>query len=272
MKAISGAVDHILEKVIDEHKQDASENQGNHKDFVDVMLSLMNEMKNFHQEPSYLIEQENIKGIVWDIIIGAIDTSAITIEWLLSELFRHPRVMRQLQEELENVIGMERMVEEVDLANLVYLDMVLKEGLRLHPAGPLLLPHESIEDITLNGYYIPKKSRIIINAWAIGRDPNIWSNNVEDFFPERFIGSNIDFQGKDFQFIPFGSGRRKCPGMQLGLINVRLVLAQLVHCFDWKLPNGMLPSELDMSEEFGLALPRATHLHALPTYRLLPKV
>ncbi|XP_002275826.1 cytochrome P450 CYP736A12 [Vitis vinifera] len=272
MKAISGAVDHILEKVIDEHKQDASENQGNHKDFVDVMLSLMNEMKNFHQEPSYLIEQENIKGIVWDIIIGAIDTSATTIEWLLSELFRHPRVMRQLQEELENVIGMERMVEEVDLANLVYLDMVLKEGLRLHPAGPLLLPHESIEDITLNGYYIPKKSRIIINAWAIGRDPNIWSNNVEDFFPERFIGSNIDFQGKDFQFIPFGSGRRKCPGMQLGLINVRLVLAQLVHCFDWKLPNGMLPSELDMSEEFGLALPRATHLHALPTYRLLPKV
>ena len=272
MKAISGAVDHILEKIIEEHKQDASENQGNHKDFVDVMLSLMNETKNFHQEPSYLIKQENIKGIVWDIIVGAIDTSAITIEWLLSELFRHPRVMRQLQEELENVIGMERMVEEVDLANLVYLDMVLKEGLRLHPAGPLLLPHESIEDITLNGYYIPKKSRIIINAWAIGRDPNIWSNNVEDFFPERFIGSNIDFQGKDFQFIPFGSGRRKCPGMHLGLINIRLVLAQLVHCFDWKLPNGMLPSELDMSEEFGLALPRATHLHALPTYRLLPKV
>lgn len=123
----------------------------------------------------------------------------------------------------------------------------------------------------INGYQIPKKSTIIINAWAIARDPDVWSDNAEEFLPERFMGSNIDIQGRDFQLIPFGSGRRGCPGIQLGLIQVRLVLAQLVHCFEWELPNGMLPNELDMSEKFGLTMPRAKHLLALPTYRLLVK-
>lgn len=202
-----------------------------------------------------------------DMLAASIDTSATAIEWALSELIKHPWVMKKIQKELEEKVGLERIVEESDLESLEYLDMVVKETLRLHPVAPLLLPHESLEDCTVNGFYIPKKSRVIINAWAIGRDPSAWTD-AEKFFPERFVGSNIDIRGRDFQLIPFGSGRRGCPGMQLGLTMVRLILAQLVHCFDWELPNDMLPTELDMTEEFSLVTPRAQHLLAIPTYRL----
>lgn len=198
---------------------------------------------------------------------AATDTSAKVIDWALSELIKHPKVMTKLQKELENIVGLNRMVEETDLQNLEYLDMVVKETLRLHPVAPLLLPHESNEDCTVNGFHIPKKTRVIINVWAIGRDPEAW-NDPDKFFPERFVGSSIDLYGHDFQLLPFGSGRRGCPGMQLGLTIVKLVLAQLVHCFDWELPDGMLPTELDMTEEFSLVTPRAKHLLAIPSYRL----
>ena len=198
---------------------------------------------------------------------ASMDTSATTIEWALSELIKHPPMMKKVINELEKVVGMERMVEESDLESLEYLNMVVKETLRLHPVVPLLIPHESIEDCTVDGFHIPQKSRVIVNVWAIGRDPNAWTD-ADKFLPERFMESDIDFRGQHFQFIPFGSGRRGCPGMQLGLTVVRLVLAQLVHCFDWELPDNMLPSELDMTEEFGITLPRAKHLVAIPTCRL----
>jgi len=116
-------------------------------------------------------------------------------------------------------------------------------------------------------FLIPKKSRVIVNAWAIMRDPSAWKE-AEKFWPERFEGSNVDVRGREFQLIPFGSGRRGCPGIQLGLTVVRLTVAQLVHCFDWELPNHMLPADLDMADEFGLTMPRANPLHAIPTYRL----
>ena len=133
------------------------------------------------------------------------------------------------------------------------------------------MPRESLEDITINGYYIKKKSRILINAWAIGRDPKVWSDNVEMFYPERFLNSNIDMRGQNFQLIPFGSGRRGCPGIQLGITTFSLVLAQLVHCFNWELPFGMSPDDIDMTENFGLSLPRSKHLLAVPTHRLFNK-
>lgn len=202
-----------------------------------------------------------------DMLVGSMDTSATAIEWAISELLKHPRVMKKVQEELETVVGMKRKVEESDLDKLEYLDMVLKESFRIHPVAPLLIPHQSVEDCKVGNFFIPKKSRVIINAWAIMRDPSAWSE-PERFWPERFEGSNIDVRGRDFQLIPFGSGRRGCPGLQLGLTTVRLVVAQLVHCFDWKLPNDMLPSDLDMTEVFGLTMPRAHHLIAIPTYRL----
>lgn len=175
--------------------------------------------------------------------------------------------MEKVQNELEQVVGLERHVEESDLDKLEYVYMVVKEIFRLHPVAPFLLPHYATKACTVDGYHIPKESRIIINTYAIGRDPNMWAE-PEKFIPERFNGSDIDIWGNHFQLTPFGSGRRGCPGMQIGLIQVQLIVAQLVHCFDWKLPNDMNPDELDMTEEFSTAVSRANHLIAIPTYRL----
>lgn len=235
------------------------------------MLTMLNQPMNPHDDPMYIVDRTTIKAIIVDLITGGLDTTTTTIEWAVTELIRNPRAMQHLQRELQSFVGIYRTVEEVDLPKLTYLDMVVKETLRLHPVAPLLVPHESMEDTTIDGYYIPKKSRILVNVWAIGRDPDVWSNNVEEFFPERFIDSNIDLRGHDFELIPFGAGRRMCPGMKLGLTTVKFVLAQLVHCFDWELPDGMLPEELDTSEKFGLSLPRSSHLYAKPIYRLLEK-
>ncbi|KAM7475365.1 hypothetical protein LguiB_022608 [Lonicera macranthoides] len=268
MKKTSNTLDKMLEAIIDEHEQNANNGDPSDMDFIDVMLSLKNTSTNTHEELSSTIGRTNIKAIVLDMIAGAIDTSQVTIEWVLSELIRHPRAMKRLQEELKNVVGVNKMVEESDLPKLEYLGMVVKESLRLHPVAPLLIPRESMEDIVIHEYFIPKKSRIFINCWAIGRDPDAWSKNADEFLPNRFIGSGVDLRGRDFKLIPFGSGRRGCPGINLGLINIQLVVAQLVHCFDWELPNGMSPNDLDMSEVFGLSAPRAQHLLAVPTYRL----
>ncbi|KAF6165964.1 hypothetical protein GIB67_012861 [Kingdonia uniflora] len=259
-KTTSKVLDKYLEEIIEEHVRDARETRATKNiDFIQVMLSLM-------ESQNDSLDRENVKAIILDVLLAAIDTSSTVIEWTFSELMRHPRVMNHVQEELQNVVG-NRLVDESDFSKLSYLDMVVKETMRLHPVAPLLIPHESTEEIMIDGYLIPKKSRIIINIFAIGRDPNAWSENTEEFYPERFIGTNIDFRGRDFQLIPFGSGRRSCPGMQMGLAVVRLVLAQLLHCFNWELPEGTSPKNLDMSEKFGLAVPRANHLLLIPTSR-----
>ncbi|XP_004504031.1 cytochrome P450 71AU50-like [Cicer arietinum] len=261
MKTIGKIFDDFFEKIIDEHIQSDNKDDKT-KDFVDVMLGFVGT-----QESEYRIERPNIKAIMLDMLAGSMDTSATSVEWAISELLRNPRVMKKVQKELEIVVGLKRKVVESDLDKLEYLDMVIKENFRLHPVAPLLIPHQSLEDCMVEDFFIPKKSRVIVNAWSVMRDPNAWTD-PEKFWPERFEGSNIDVKGRDFQFIPFGSGRRGCPGIQLGLTVVRLVVAQLVHCFDWRLCNHMLPSDLDMEEEFGLTMPRANHLIAIPTYRL----
>ncbi|KAL5544746.1 hypothetical protein UlMin_008530 [Ulmus minor] len=266
LKVVSKKLDKALEKIIMEHEQATN---GDHQDFVDVLLSLMNQPMNPQDEQVFIIDRTNIKAILLDLMVASFDTSATTIVWNFSELLRNPRVMKNLQQELESVVGLDRMVEERDLRQLSYLDMVVKESFRLHPVAPLLVPRESTEDITIEGFFIPKKSRIIVNTWTIGRDPNVWSENVEEFYPERFIGGDIDeLKGKDFRLLPFGSGRRGCPGIQMGLVAVRFALAQLVHCFNWELPSDMQPKDLDMTESFGLSVGRANNLFAKPTYRL----
>ncbi|KAM3281035.1 hypothetical protein P3S67_028055 [Capsicum chacoense] len=261
MKELAKIFDDFFERVIDEHVQDSKEDKQT-KDIVDTMMNIMQS-----GEAEFEFDRRNVKAIMLDMLIASMDTSATTIDWIFTELIRHPKVMKKLQNELEQIVGLNRVVEESDLEKLVYLDRVIKEGFRLHPIAPLLAPHESIEDCTIDGFDIPKGSRILVNTWAIGRDPEIWPE-PEKFMPERFVGSNIDLRGRDFQLLPFGSGRRSCPGLQLGLTIIRLVLAQLVHCFDWELPNDMKPNDLDMTEKFGLVMARAQHLRAIPTHRL----
>ncbi|KAM1398285.1 hypothetical protein ACFX2I_015752 [Malus domestica] len=268
-KRTRATADQLFEKIIGEHEQVAMSGQfqyHHHKDFVDVLLSLMNQPLNPNDKQAYMIDRTNVKAILVDMITGAFDTSSNAIVWSLAELLRHPRVMKHLQQELRTVIGMDQMVEENDLPRFRYLNMVVMESFRLHPAGSLLIPRESMQDNTIDGYYIPKKSRILTVEFFMY--PNVWSDNVQQFYPERFINSNVDVLGHDFQLLPFGSGRRGCPGIQLGLTTVRLALANLVHRFKWDLPSDLLPEDVDMAETFGMAPSKAQHLLAVPTYRL----
>lgn len=260
MKAVAKVFNDFFEKVIDDHVKGTD--RGQVKDIVDTMLSIMES-----GDTEFQFDRGHVKAIMLDMLSASMDTAASTIEWALSRLLQNPQAMKKVQQELEEVVGLERMVEESDLEKLRYLDMVVKETFRLHPVAPLLLPHYSMEDCTVGGYDIPKNSRIMVNVRAIGRDPSSWSD-PEKFIPERFVGRDIDVRGQHFELIPFGSGRRGCPGLQLGLIQVQLIVAQLVHCFDLKLPNDMLPEELDMTEEFALVVTRAEHLMAVPTIRL----
>ncbi|PIA63577.1 hypothetical protein AQUCO_00201133v1 [Aquilegia coerulea] len=257
-------LDDMLEKIIVEHEHDMIGQQKDHRDFIDVMLSLMKPEKDNEEK----LDRGTVKALTLDMLAGAMDTTITAIDWVLAELVRHPQVMKKIQEELVNEVGLNRMVEESDLVKLAYMEMVVKETLRLHPVAPLLIPHESIEDISIKGYHIAKRSRIIVNVWSVGRDPNAWSNNPEEFYPERFMNTDIDVRGHDLQLIPFGAGRRKCPGIELGLRQVQFVLAQLVHCFNWELPDGMSPRDLDMKEKFGVTVRRAIPLLLVPTYRL----
>ncbi|XP_057420334.1 cytochrome P450 CYP736A12-like [Lotus japonicus] len=270
-KETSKALDQVLEKIIQEHESRSDVHDDRiHKDFIEILLSLIHQPMDSNDDQIHVVDRTNIKAVLLDIIVAAFETSAIVVEWALSELLKHPRVMKNLQDELDEVVGLNKLVEEADLAKLNYLDVVIKETLRLYPPGPLL-PRESVEDAMVHGYFIEKKTKIIINLWAIGRDTKMWSDNAEEFYPERFTNNNFDYRGHDFQFIPFGFGRRGCPGMNLGLASVKLVVAQLVHCFCWELPSNTTPNELDMSEKSGFSIPRAKHLFAVPTYRLLKK-
>jgi len=196
------------------------------------------------------------------------ETSSNTVEWAIAELIRHPNIMKRCQEEIESAVkGEQRKVKESDLRNLPYLQAVVKETLRLHPSAPLLLPRMTVEACEIEGYYIPKNARLMVNAWGMQRDPGVWERPLE-FDPDRFIGSSVDVRGSDFQLIPFGAGRRICAGMSMGIRMVQLMLATLLHSFDLSLSNGQPPETLDMAESSGLTLRKAAPLLVVPAARI----
>ena len=154
-------------------------------------------------------------------------------------------------------------MDETGIDELKFLKAVVSETLRLHPPFPLLLPRECREKCKINGYEVPVKTRMTINAWAIGRDPDYWTE-AERFYPERFLDSSVDYKGADFGFIPFGAGRRMCPGILFAIPSIELPLAHLMFHFDWELPNGMRHEDLDMTEVHGLSAKRKHGLHLIP--------
>lgn len=198
-----------------------------------------------------------------NIFLAGVETGAITIVWAMAELARHPRVMKKAQEEIRSCIGNKTRVSESDIDKLEYLKMIVKETMRLHPPGPLLIPREAMSSFSINEYEIEPKTRIQVNVWAIGRDPKIW-RNPEEFFPERFIDNPIDFKGQNYELLPFGGGRRGCPGISMGLATVELALANLLFCFDWKLPFNMKEEELNMEEASGLSTYKKAALLLVP--------
>ncbi|XP_058766943.1 cytochrome P450 84A1-like [Vicia villosa] len=270
-----GALDGFIDKIFDEHVEKKRNMSGDEdSDMVDELLAFYSDEAKVNNESDDLhnsikLTRDNIKAIIMDVMFGGTETVASAMEWSMSELLRNPEELKRVQQELAAVVGLDRRVEESDIEKLTYLKCVVKETLRLHPPIPLLL-HETAEDATVGGYYVPKGSRVMINAWAIGRDEFSWKD-PEEFKPSRFLNSTSapDFKGSNFEFIPFGSGRRSCPGMQLGLYALDLALAHLLHCFTWELPNGIKPSEMDTSDVFGLTAPRASRLIAVPAKRLV---
>ncbi|KAE9606389.1 hypothetical protein Lal_00013577 [Lupinus albus] len=200
---------------------------------------------------------------------GGGETTSSTVVWCLSEMIKKREVMEEAQAEVRKVYDIKGYVDESELHQLIYLKAVIKETLRLHPPVPLLMPRENKERSKINGYDIPPKCKVLINAFAIGRDPKYW-NEPESFIPERFLNSSIDYKGKDFEFIPFGAGRRICPGITFAIQNMELPLATLLYHFDWKLPNGMNNEELDMDESSGLAIKRKNDLCLIPIVTRMP--
>jgi cytochrome P450 len=178
-------------------------------------------------------------------------------------MVKNTNVMEEAQVEVRRVYDRKGYVDETELHQLVYLKSVIKETFRLHPPVPLLAPRESREMCQINEYDIPAKTRVIVNAWGIGRDPRYWVE-AESFKPNRFLNTSIDFKGVDFEYIPFGAGRRMCPGIAFSLSTIELALAQLLYHFDWKLPNRVKNEELDMTESFGIIVGRKNHLLLIP--------
>jgi cytochrome P450 len=189
----------------------------------------------------------------------------------MAEILRNPNVGKKARLELDQVVGLKCTVDESDIPQLKYIQAILKETLRLRTIVPLLVPHQSMSATKAFGYDIPAKTRLFVNAWAIGRDPSIWEK-PSDFIPERFLEGGphemVEAQGKHFELLPFGAGRRQCPGMVFGLTVVQLQMASLLHAFDWSLPNGMTPDMLDMTDGLGLALPMSIPLVAVAKPRL----
>ena len=194
------------------------------------------------------------------------ETTSITFTWLLSALLNNRQVMKHAQEELDLKIGRNRWVEQSDIPNLVYLKAIVKETLRLYGPAPLLIQHEAVEDYCIGGYHIPKGTRLLVNAWKMHRDPAVWSNPKE-FRPERFMTSHatVDVFGQDFELIPFGSGRRYCPAINMALEMLHLTISRLLQAFDMAIPSN---SPLDMKEGISLTMPKATPLEVMITPRL----
>ena len=201
-----------------------------------------------------------------NIFVAGTDTSAATMVWTMTYLMMHPRVMKKVQEEIRSLVGGNKsFVDEDDVQQLHYLKAVVKEAMRLQPPVPLLVPRETTEKCMVDGYEIPAKTLVYVNAWAIGRDPEAWEN-PEEFNPERFVDRSIDFKGQNFEFIPFGAGRRICPGMHLGIATVDLALANLLYKFDWEMPPGMKKQDLNFDSLSGTTVHKKNFLVLLAKY------
>ncbi|CAO2188458.1 unnamed protein product [Urochloa humidicola] len=259
MKKLGRMFDAFMEHVLDEHAARRRREGGSFvaRDMVDVLMELAD-------DPSLEVKlgRVGVKAFTQDLIAGGTESSSVTVEWAISELLRKPTIFAKATEELDRVVGRGRWVTEKDLPCLPFLEAIVKETMRVHPIVPLLIPRVAREDAAVGGYDIPKGTRVLINVWTIGMDPALW-DKPEEFVPERFVGSKMDVKGQDFELLPFGSGRRMCPGYNLGLKVIQLSLANLLHGFTWRLPDGMVKEELSMDEVFGLSTTRKVPLQVV---------
>ncbi|XP_074562471.1 alpha-humulene 10-hydroxylase-like, partial [Curcuma longa] len=269
LKKLHRKVDEILDATIKEHQSRKS--GGDEEDLLDVLLRLKDD--GTLETP---ITFDNIKAVILDVFTGGTETSSTVVEWTMSELIRNPTVMTKAQAEVREAMmrRTSRDFGEEVIGELHYLKLVIKESLRLHPPIPLLVPRVAKEACQVLDYEVPAGTRVVINAWALGRDPLYWGGDAEQFRPERFEDSEVDYKGSHLEFVPFGAGRRICPGMAFGMATVELALAQLLFHFGWELPGGgevnTAAEELDMAEAFGASVVRKEELRLVPVLRYPP--
>ncbi|KAJ7961601.1 putative Cytochrome P450 [Quillaja saponaria] len=266
MKRLAKEMDELCESWIQEHtkmkqKGDQTFDQNN---FIDILLSVIEEKNNYGYSRDTII-----KASILGLILGSTETTSTTIIWLLSLLLKNKHTLKLVQEELDLHVRSERKVESSDINNLVYVQATVKETLRLYPPGPLLVPRLANEDCQVQGYHVPKGTRLIVNAWKMHRDPNVWPE-PEEFKPERFLTTHkgVDASGKHFVLLPFGSGRRSCPGYTFATQLILLTIARLLQGFDFTTPSN---EPMDMSESSSVSLSGETPLEVFLTPHLSPE-
>ncbi|CAM0947925.1 unnamed protein product [Alopecurus aequalis] len=232
---------HVLDKIIDTRLVEGKHPQ---KDVLDALLALMTTGK---------MSRRDVKAMLFDILAAGTETTKITVQWAMAELLRNPRVMAAVRAEMKAALPQpqDRMITEADLAKLPYLQAAVKESMRLHPVAPLLLPHLVEEEgVEIGGYAMPKGATVIFNSWSIMRDPAAW-DRPEEFVPERFVGKKeLRMWGKEVKFIPLGTGRRLCPALPMVELLVPFMVASMLHALDWRLPQGMSPDQVDVTERY----------------------
>ncbi|KAK9289313.1 hypothetical protein L1049_007468 [Liquidambar formosana] len=251
--------DRLVERIMKEHEEKEMKGCGGEgRDLMDIMLESYRDTN-----AEVKLTRNDIKAFFLDIFVAGTDTSSVTVQWAIAELINHPQLFRKLREEINSVVGSDRLIKESDVPNLPYLQAIVKEALRLHAPAPFIL-RECINDCKINGYDLKSKTRMIINVDAIMRDPNQW-NNPDEFIPERFLVNSstenpgqhhMEMNGQDFRHLPFGGGRRKCPGASLASTVMHSTIGALVQCFDWKVKGGEM---VDMRSGSGLLAAAMAH-------------
>ncbi|MCD7464918.1 hypothetical protein HAX54_000188 [Datura stramonium] len=250
--------DELYEELIEQHL-DPNRPKSMEGDILDLLLQLKK-----NKSTPIDLTLEHIKAIVMNVLLAGSETSAATVIWAMTALMKNPKAMKKVQEEIRKSVGKkDNILNEDDIQNLPYFKAVIKECFRLYPTVPILIPRESMEKTTLQGYEIQPGTIVHVNSWAIARDPEIWEN-PEEFIPERFLNNNIDYKGQDFELLSFGAGRRGCPGITLGIATVELALSNLLYAFDWELPCGMTKEDINTDVRPGITMHKKNELHVIP--------
>ncbi|KAJ0582347.1 putative geraniol 8-hydroxylase [Helianthus annuus] len=247
----------IFDNVIDKRLQTRSTSLRDN----DVLDSLLN----LNQMDESAFSRNDMRHLFFALFIAGTDTTSATLEWAMAELIHNPDKLATARSEIIKLLmeNKEKIIQESDISQLPYLQAVIKETLRLHPPVPFLIPHQAIRDIEIQGFLVPKNAQILCNLWAMGRDPKVWSH-PDTFMPERFLEVNVDYRGQDFELIPFGAGRRICPGLNMAHRMLHIMLGSLIQKFDWKFEGNKKAQDMDMGEKFGITLQRSAPLKAIP--------
>ncbi|EAZ02036.1 hypothetical protein OsI_24071 [Oryza sativa Indica Group] len=270
VRALNAKLFELVDRAIEQHREAAAttaaggdHDDGGDDDARDDNECLLNTLMRIQKEGGGTLSMSTVKAVILDMFAGGSETTSTILEWAMSELVKNPQVMQKAQAQIRLALQGRSRITEDDLINLSYPKNIIKETLRLHPVAPLLMPKECQESCKILGYNIPKGSIMLVNVWAIGRDHRYW-DDAEVFLPERFEEITVDFGGTNYEFIPFGGGRRICPGITFAHATLELALTALLYHFDWHLPPSVTPDGLDMEEEFGMNVRRKRDLHLHP--------